>query len=123
MDRPMAPRKKTLAGTWRGPRSENYTRFTWNPHNRARHEAEYPGRPKFTAAELANWTRIYKRVDVEHLKPGRNSFQALVGRQVVGRDQVTHTAVYFVAYTKDHGIIEVISIRFADSHERSIFFG
>jgi uncharacterized DUF497 family protein len=35
---------------------------------------------------------------------------------------VIHTAVYFVAYTKDHGIIEVISIRFADSYERAIFF-
>jgi hypothetical protein len=32
---------------------------------------------------------------------------------------VTHTAIYFVAYTKDHGIIEVISIRFADSNARS----
>jgi hypothetical protein len=109
-----------LAGTWRGPRSENYTRITWNPDNRARHEAEYPDRPKFTAAELADWTRIYKRVDVEHPKPGRNSFQALVGRRVVDRDHVTHTPVYFVAYTKDHGIIEVISIRFADSYERAI---
>jgi uncharacterized DUF497 family protein len=117
----MAPRKKTLAGTWRGPRSETYTRITWNPANRARHETEYPERPKFTAAELADWTRIYKRVDVEHPKPGRNSFQALVGRQVTGRDHATHTAVYFVAYTKDHGIIEVISIRFADSYERAIF--
>ena len=118
----MAPRKKTLAGTWRGPKSESYTRITWNPHNRIRHEAEYPDRPRFTAAELADWTRIYKRVDVEHPKPGRNSFQALVGRQVIGRDHVTHTAIYFVAYTKDHGIIEVISIRFADSNERAIFF-
>jgi len=36
---------------------------------------------------------------------------------------VIHTAVYFVAYTKDHGTIEVISIRFADSPERAIFFG
>jgi len=104
------------------PRSETYARITWNPANRVRHETEYPDRPKFTAAELADWTRIHKRVDVEHSKPGRNSFQALVGRQVVGRDHVTRTAVYFVAYTKDHGIIEVISIRFADSYERAIFF-
>lgn len=117
----MAPRKKTLAGTWRGPKSEAYTTITWSPHNRARHEAEYPDRPKFTATELADWTRIYKRADVEHPKPGRNSLQALVGRQIVGRDHVIHTAVYFVAYTKDHGIIEVISIRFADTRERAIF--
>ena len=61
-------------------------------------------------------------MDVEHPKPRRNSFQALVGRQVIGRNHVTHTAVYFVAYTKDHGTIEVISIRFADSYERTIFF-
>jgi uncharacterized DUF497 family protein len=74
------------------------------------------------AIELADWTRIYKRVDVEHPKPGRNSFQAIVGRQVVGRDHVIHTAVYSVAYTKDHGVIEVISIRFADTSERAVFF-
>jgi hypothetical protein len=54
--------------------------------------------------------------------PGRNSFQGLVGRQVVGRDHVTHTVIYFVAYTKDHGIIEIIRIRVVDSYERSIFF-
>ncbi len=72
--------------------------------------------------ELADWSRIRKRVDIEHPKPGRNSFQALVGRQVIDREHVTRIAVYFVAYTKDHGIIEVISIRFADTHERSIFF-
>ena len=118
----MAPRKKTIAGTWRGPKAEKYTHITWHPGNRVRHEAEYPDRPKFTAAELADWSRVYKRVDVEHPKPGKNSFQALVGRRIVGADLVIHTAVYFVAYTKSHGIIEVISIRFADSQERAIFF-
>jgi hypothetical protein len=118
----MAPRRKTLAGTWRGPTSEAYTTITWNSHNRARHEADYPDRPRFTAAELADWTRIYKRADIEHPKPGRNSFQALVGRQIVSRNDMIHTAVYFVAYTKDHGIIEVISIRFADKNERTVFF-
>jgi uncharacterized DUF497 family protein len=51
-----------------------------------------------------------------------NSLQALVGRQVVARDRIIHTVVYFVAYTKDHGIIEVISIRFSDADERAIFF-
>ncbi len=56
-------------------------------------------------------------------QPGKNSFQALVGRQVVGPDLVIRTAVYFVAYTKDHGSIEIVSIRFADSQERAIFFG
>jgi hypothetical protein len=117
----MAPRKKTLAGTWRGPTSESFRSIAWNPYNRARHEADYPDRPRFTASELVDWTRIYKRVDSEHPKPGRNSFQALVGREVVGRDLVARIAVYFVAYTKDHGIIEVISIRFADSYERAIF--
>lgn len=110
-----------MAGTWRGATSEAYTTITWNSHNRARHEADYPDRPRFTAAELANWTRIYKRVDIEHPKPGRNSFQALVGRQIVSRIDMIHTAVYFVAYTKDHGIIEIISIRFADTNERTIF--
>jgi hypothetical protein len=88
--------------------------ITWHPANRAWHESEYPERPRFTAAELADWSRIFKRVDAEHRKRGKNSFQALVGRQIVGADLVTRTAVYFVAYTKSHGIIEVISIRFAD---------
>ena len=119
----MAPRKKTLAGTWRGPRAETFTAITWNPANRARHESAYPDRPRFTAAELADWSRIYKRVDKEHPKPGKNSFQALVGRQVVGADLVIRTVVYFVAYTKSHGLIEVVSLRFADAQERAVFFG
>ena len=119
----MAPRKKTIAGTWRGPKPEIFTAIIWHPANRARHEASYPDRPRFTAAELADWSRIYKRVDAEHPKPGKNSFQALVGRQLAGPDLVIRTAVYFVAYTKDHGSIEIVSIRFADSQERAIFFG
>lgn len=64
--------------------------------------------------------RIDKRADLEHPKPAKNSFQALVGRQVVGRTHVIHTAVYFVAYTKDDGIIDV-SIRVADGTGRAIF--
>ena len=62
-------------------------------------------------------------MDAEHPKPGKNSFQALVGRQLVGPDLVIRTAVYFVAYTKDHGSIEIVSIRFGDSQERAVFFG
>lgn len=119
----MAPRKKTLAGTWRGPKTETFTAIIWQPANRARHESNYPNRPRFTAAELVDWSRIYKRVDAEHPKPGKNSFQALVGRRLIGADLVIRIAVYFVAYTKSHGRIEVVSIRFADSHERAIFFG
>ncbi len=34
-----------------------------------------------------------------------------LGRQVVGPDLVIRTAVYFVAHTKDHGSIEIVSIR------------
>lgn len=111
-----------MAGTWRGPTSEAFFSIAWSPRNRTKHEAAYPDRPKFTTAEPADWSRIFKRVDLEHPKPGKNSFQALIGREVIGRDLVSRTVVYFVAYTKDHGIIEVISIRFADSHERAIFF-
>jgi hypothetical protein len=99
-----------------------YTGITWNPDNRARHEARYPDRPRFTAAELADWSRIYRRVDVEHPKPGKSSLQALVGRRVVGADLVTRIAVYFVAYTRSRGILEIVSIRFAGSEERAIFF-
>jgi uncharacterized DUF497 family protein len=118
----VAPRKKTLAGAWRGPGAERFTAITWHPHNRARHEADYPDRPRFTAAELADWSYIFKRVDAEHPKPGKNSFQALVGRDIVVGDLAKRTAVYFVAYTKSHGIIEIISLRFADSQERAVFF-
>jgi len=118
----VAPRKKTSANTWRGPKPESYVGVTWDSGNRARHEAKYADRPRFTAIELADWSRVFKRVDIEHPKPGKNSFQALVGRQVIGVDLVIRTAVYFVAYTKDHGIIEVISVRFANAEERAIFF-
>ncbi len=119
----MAPRKKIVAGTWRGSKAETFTAITWNPANRARHESDYPDRPHFTAAELADWSRICKRVDTEHPKPGKNSFQVLVGREIVGTDLVIRTAVYFVAYTKSHGIVEIVSIRYADSQERAVFFG
>ncbi len=119
----MAPRKKTLAGSWRGPQLETYSAFVWNVANRRRHETDYPTRPAFTAAERADWTRIYKPVDIEHRKPGRNSFQALVGRQLAGPDGIPRTVVYFVAYMKEHGIIEIVSIRYADTHERTIFLG
>ncbi len=118
----MAPGRKPSPVPWRVPKPETFTDITWHSANRARHEADYLDRPRFTAAELADWSRIYKRTDVEHPKPGKNSFQALVGRHFVGSDLVTRTAVYFVAYTKSHGIIEVISIRFADTQERAIFF-
>ncbi len=118
----MAPRKKTLAGTWRGPKVELFAGITWDPTNRAARESRYPDRPRFTAVELADWSRIYKRADIEHKNPGKNSFQALVGRKLVGSDFARRTAVYFVAYTKSHGIIEIISIRFCNEQERAIFF-
>ena len=118
----MAPRKKTLAGTWRGPRPEAFVGITWSPANRARHENLYPDRPRFTAAELADWSRVYKRTDREHQKPGKNSLQALVGRTYVGPDLVKRTVVYFVAYTKTHGIIQIVSICYANVEERAVFF-
>ena len=119
----MAPRRKLLTGTWRGPRPEAFDAITWSPANRIRHEADYPDRPSFTASELADWSSIYKRVDVEHPKPGKSSFQALIGRQFVGPDFSPRTVVYFVAYTNDHGSLQIVSIRYANSEERAIFFG
>ena len=71
----MAPRRKSLAGSWRGPRAEVFTAITWQPLNRARHEAAYPDRPRFTAAELADWSRIHKRIDVEHSKSAKTGFK------------------------------------------------
>jgi hypothetical protein len=85
---------KTLARSWRGPKAEYFANISWQPANRARHEASYPDRPKVTAAERADWSRVFKRVDTEHPKPGKNSFQALVGRRVVGPDLIPRRVVY-----------------------------
>jgi hypothetical protein len=52
----VAPRRKNLLGTWRGPQREFFSSITWNAANRARHEADYPDRPKFTAAQSADWS-------------------------------------------------------------------
>ena len=109
----MPPPRKLSA--FRGPIVERFMAITWNETNRAEHEARRPA-PRFEAARQADWSRVFKRKDVEH--PGRpDRFQALVGR-----DLGTAYAVYFVAYAKVDGRLDIITIRFANDAERQVFF-
>jgi hypothetical protein len=74
----MPPRRKLPA--FRGPLAEVFSAVVWDEGNRAVHEAKRP-KPRFEAARLADWTRIFKRLDVEHSgSPQR--YQALVGREL-----------------------------------------
>jgi len=72
----VSPRRKLAA--FRGPQVETFAGITWDEANRAAHEAKRP-KPRFEAARLADWSRMFKRKDAEH--PGTpNRFQALGGR-------------------------------------------
>jgi uncharacterized DUF497 family protein len=109
----MPPRRKLPS--FRGPLPETFAAIIWDETNRALHEAKRP-KPRFEAARLADWSRIFKRRDVEHRRlPER--YQALVGRDL----GVVH-AVYFVVFAKVDGYLNLISIRFANDAERQIFF-
>lgn len=109
----MPPRRKLLS--FRGPLTESFAGITWDAANRRAHEARRP-RPGFAATLWLDWSRVMKRKDIEHRdKPDR--FQALVGRQVG-----VQAVVYFVVYSKVNGYLDVISIRYANSDEREIFF-
>ncbi len=95
--------------------SETFTDIIWDEANRATHEAKR-AKPRFEAARLANWSRVFKRKDVEH-RGAPERFQALVGR-----DLGIVYAVYFVVYAKIDGHLSLITIRFANDAERQIFF-
>lgn len=109
----MPPRRKLTA--FRGPLSETFIDITWDEANQATHEAKRL-RPRFEAARHADWSRVFKRKDVEH-RARPNRFQALVGR-----DLGVAYAVYFVVYAKVDGYLNLISIRFANDAERQVFF-
>jgi uncharacterized DUF497 family protein len=109
----MPPRRKL--SSFHGPLAESFEGITWDEANRRAHEAKRP-RPRFTAAIWLDWSQVMKRKDVEHRGPP-DRFQALVGRRLGGE-----TAVYFVAYAKVDGYLHLISIRYANSDEREIFF-
>jgi uncharacterized DUF497 family protein len=109
----MPSRRKLSA--FRGPLPEAFVDITWNEVNRAAHEAKRP-KPRFEAARRADWSRVFKRKDVEH-RGVPERFQALVGRDL----GIAH-AVYFVVYSKVNGHMTIISIRFANHAEREIFF-
>ena len=72
--------------------------------------------PRFEAALTADWTRVFKRKDIEHSGPP-DRFQVIVGRDL----GLVH-AVYFVVFTKQDGHMNIITIRFANDAEREVFF-
>ena len=100
---------------FRGPRAERFVGIRWDEQNRAVHEAKRP-RPRFEAALTADWSRVFKRKDIEHPGPP-DRFQVLVGRNL----GVEH-AVYFVVYSRIDGYLTIITIRFANDAERAVFF-
>ena len=109
----MPPRRKLLS--FRGPMPESLAGITRNEADRRAHEAKRPW-PGFAVALSLDWSRVMKRKDVEH-RHRPEPFQALVGRQLG-----VQTAVYFVVYGEVDGRLHLISIRYANSDEREIFF-
>lgn len=109
----MPPTRKLSA--FRGPVKETFIDIIWDTNNHVMHELKRP-QPRFEAARRADWSRVFKRKDVEHRGPP-DRFQALVGR-----DLGTWYAVYFVVYAKTDGYMNLITIRFANDAERQIFF-
>ena len=109
----MPPRRKLSA--FRGPLTETFKDLTWDDANRAIHESKRP-QPRFDAARHADWSRVFKRKDVEH-RGTPERFQALIGR-----DFGVAYAVYFVVYSKVDGCLHLITIRFANDVERQVFF-
>ena len=109
----MPPRRKLQA--FRGPLAETFLDLRWDEANRAAHAEKRP-KPSFEAVLHADWSRVFKRKDIEH--PGHpDRFQALVGR-----DLGVAYAVYFVVYAKVDGHLTIITIRYANDAERQIFF-
>jgi uncharacterized DUF497 family protein len=109
----MPPRRKLVS--FRGPLPESFLGVTWDEANRQAHEARRP-RPGSATTLWLDWSRVMKRRDAEHRgRPDR--FRALVGRQLG-----VQTAVYFVVCRKVNLYLHVISIRYANSDEREIFF-
>ena len=109
----MPPRRKLVA--FRGPQVEAFTDIIWDDANRLGHEAKR-SKPHFEAARRTDWSRVFKRKDVEHPGPP-DRFQALVGR-----DLGVAYAVYFVVYAKVDNHLNLITIRFANDAERQVFF-
>ena len=109
----MPPSRKLAS--FRGPMAETFVDLVWDEANREAHESKR-AKPRFEAARQADWSRVFKRKDVEHGGPP-DRFQALVGR-----DLGTAYAVYFVVFSKQEGHMNLIAIRFANDAERQIFF-
>lgn len=108
----MPPRRKLVA--FRAT-SERFTRITWDEPNRLAHEAKRPF-PPWALLPMADWTRVCKRKDIEHPGPP-DRFQALTSLVIEGR-----TFILFVAYSKDHRALKVLTTRVATDNESQVFF-
>lgn len=93
--------------------AESFRQIVWDEANRLAH---YEKRPiDFAIANRLNWSRILKRLDVEHPDwPPR--FNALVALEIA-----KPPPIFFVVYCKDGEDLKIISLRLANVEERSIY--
>lgn len=96
------------------PVRESFRGIRWNRQNRLWHERHTRNDPRFSAACKLDWSRILKRPDTR-FDDGRQL-------SLAARDLGLYRVVYFVAYVKRNGFLHVISIRYAQNDETSLFF-
>jgi hypothetical protein len=108
----MARFARRLAGY--RPVRETFRGIRWDRRNRLWHERYTRTDPRFSAACKLDWSRILKRPDTRYAD----------GRQlgIVARDLGSRRVVYFLAYVKRNGFLNVISIRYAEISEELLFF-
>jgi uncharacterized DUF497 family protein len=96
------------------PFVEAFRGIRWNRQNRLWHEKNKRADPRFSAACKLDWTRVLKRPDTRHAD----------GRQlgIVSRDLGHRRVVYFLAYVKRNGFLNVVSIRYAEISEELLLF-
>lgn len=95
------------------PVSERFRGVRWKRQNRLWHEKYTRTDPRFSAACKLDWSRILKRPDTRH---GDGRQVALVARTIN-----QYRIVYFVVYVKRNGLLNVISIRYAETYETFAF--
>jgi uncharacterized DUF497 family protein len=95
------------------PVRETFKGVRWRRSNRLWHEQHTRTDPRFPDACYLDWSRILKRPDTRHDD----------GRQlaIVSRTLGPHRVTYFVVYVKRAGYLNVVSIRYAEDNERSLF--
>jgi uncharacterized DUF497 family protein len=95
------------------PVREAFKGVRWRRSNRLWHEQHTRIDPRFPDACWLDWSRILKRPDTRHAD----------GRQlaIVSRPLGPLRVVYFVVFVKRSGYVHVVSIRYAENDERSLF--